>query len=78
MNKASVLFILYTALFITMACHSDSEKDVPVINVRFSGQGINTPFYMSQFIDSVQRITIPDDGVTIAQPSRLRYWWRNR
>ena len=73
MNKASVLFILYTALFITMACHSDSEKDVPVINVRFSGQGINTPFYMSQFIDSVQRITIPDDGVTIAQPSRLRY-----
>ncbi|MBQ6957725.1 MAG: 6-bladed beta-propeller [Bacteroidales bacterium] len=73
MNKASVLFILYTALFITMACHSDSEKDVPVIKVRFSGQGINTPFYMSQFIDSVQRITIPDDGVTIAQPSRLRY-----
>lgn len=71
-------YLIFVSLFLFLLSSAgckkvtDNTSDYPEIQVRFKGKGINTPFRLSDMIDSVKRIRIPDE-VLIEQPKSGKY-----
>ena len=67
------IIALSAFVLMTAGCRGQEESsDYPVIDIRFSGEGINTPVKVSTFIDSVQRLHI-QDGIHLERPVRIKY-----